>query len=117
MIAETIEHPESKALEANPWNRYRSRAPFPTAKDLGVAFSSAIDCALEQSKYVVTNCGILGGTPCVVNTRIPVYMILDAVEFHGSLDGVMKSYPDLTIEQIKDAVLFAANILECPCGK
>jgi uncharacterized protein (DUF433 family) len=54
------------------------------------------------------------GAPCVVGTRIPVYMVLDALEEHGSIDGVRKSYPALTVEQIRNAVGFAKFVLECP---
>jgi uncharacterized protein (DUF433 family) len=116
MITHTdaTEHADIKSLEKNPWNRYRGRAPFPTAKDLDVRFSSVLQCALEQSEYVDMNYGILGGAPRISNTRIPVYMILDAIEFHGDLAGALKSYPELTMEQVRDAVLFAANVLECP---
>ena len=117
MIIEYIsEHTEKKTPDKNPWNRYRGRAPFPTAKQLDVPFKTVLDCAAEQSEYVSMNYGVLGGTPCIRNTRIPVYMILDAIEFHGDLAGARKSYPNLTIDQIRDAVLFAAGVLECPCG-
>lgn len=54
------------------------------------------------------------GAPCIVGTRIPVYMVLDALEEHGSIEGVRKSYPGLTVEQIRDAVGFARFVLECP---
>jgi uncharacterized protein (DUF433 family) len=113
----TTEHPEPKALELNPWNRYRGRTPFPTAKHLDEPFSTVLQCSLEKSKYIDMDYGILGGTPRIANTRIPVYMILDAIEFHGDLAGAIKSYPELTMEQVRDAVLFAAGVLECPCGK
>ena len=113
----TIEHPETKALELNPWNRYRGRTPFPTAKHLEVPFSTVLQCTLEHSKHVSMDYGILGGAPCIAGTRIPVYMILDAIEFHGDLAGAIKSYPELSMEQVRDAVLFAAGVLECPCGK
>lgn len=112
-----VDHSDIHSLERNPWNRYRGRAPFPTAKNLDVPFSSVLQCALEQSKYIDMNYGVLGGAPRVANTRIPIYMILDAIEFHGDLTGALKSYPELTIEQVRDAVLFAANVLECPCVK
>lgn len=117
MITTASEHRETKALELNPWNRYRGRVPFPTAKHLEIPFSTVLQCALEQSKYIDMNYGVLGGAPCITGTRIPVYMILDAIEFHGDLAGAIKSYPELTMEQIRDAVLFAAGVLECPCGK
>ncbi|HKW66525.1 MAG TPA: DUF433 domain-containing protein [Terriglobales bacterium] len=103
----------------NPWEGFTQKTshPFPTAKNLDVPFSTVLNAALEQSKHVNINYGVLGGSPRVDNTRVPVYMILDAIEFHGTLEGVLESYPQLTVEQVRDAVLFAAAVLECPSGQ
>jgi len=118
MITEgATEHSDTKTLDRSPWDRYRGRVPFPTAKHLDVPFYDVLQCALEQSKHIQMNYGVLGGSPRITNTRIPVYMILDAIEFHGDLAGAIKSYPELTMEQVRDAVLFAAGVLECPCVK
>jgi uncharacterized protein (DUF433 family) len=117
IIEGTSEHAEPKALELNPWNRYSGRHPYPTAKHLDVPFSTVLEHALERSKHIDMNYGVLGGASRIANTRIPVYMILDAIEFHGDLAGAIKSYPELTMEQVRDAVLFAAGVLECSCGK
>ena len=55
----------------------------------------------------------MAGAPCIAGTRIPVYMVLDAVEYYGSLD-VTPSYPHLTLQQVKDAIGFAKLVVECP---
>lgn len=115
--AGSSEHPDVKGMDRNPWNRYRGRAPFPTAKHFDVPFSTVLEGALERAEFVAMDYAILGGSPRIANTRIPVYMILDAIEFHGDLAGVLKSYPELTMEQVRDAVLFAASVLECSCDK
>lgn len=57
---------------------------------------------------------VMGGAPCVAGTRIPVYMILDAIEYQGTIEGAIRSYPRLTIEQVKDAIGFAKLVVECP---
>ncbi len=57
---------------------------------------------------------IMAGAPCIASTRIPVYMILDAIEYYGCLEGAVRSYPRLTAEQVKDAVCFAKLVVECP---
>ena len=49
-------------------------------------------------------------------TRIPICSILRALENYGTLDGVVDCYPNLNIEQIKDAIYFARTILEPPVG-
>jgi uncharacterized protein (DUF433 family) len=40
-------------------------------------------------------------------------MILDGIEYYGNLKGVLKSYPQLTIEQVRDAVRFSKIAMEC----
>src|SRR5271165_1272772 len=57
---------------------------------------------------------VMAGAPCIKGTRIPVYMILDAIEYQGSIDGALESYPRLTLDQVKEAIGFAKLVVECP---
>lgn len=54
------------------------------------------------------------GRPCIAGTRIPVHLVLWAVEKSGSIKGALKSYPDLSAQQVKDALYFAETILGSP---
>jgi uncharacterized protein (DUF433 family) len=85
----------------------------PTADDFSISMREAFALAERQVPSVVVRSGLMGGNPCLRGTRIPVYMILDGVEFYGSLKGVLKSYPQLSIEQVRDAVRFAKTAMEC----
>jgi uncharacterized protein (DUF433 family) len=91
---------------------YRRRN-HPTTKDFSISLREAFSVAQQQVPSVVVKPGLVGGNPCIVGTRIPVYMILDAIEYHGSVKAVLKSYPQLSAEQIKDAVRFSKIALEC----
>jgi len=51
------------------------------------------------------------GLPCISGTRIPVHLVLWAIEQTGSIEGALKSYPDLTALQVKDALYFAETVL------
>jgi uncharacterized protein (DUF433 family) len=73
----------------------------------------AFALAENQVPSIVVRRGLMGGNPCIKGTRIPVYMILDGIEYYGNLRGVLKSYPQLTIEQVKDAVRFSKIAMEC----
>jgi uncharacterized protein (DUF433 family) len=73
----------------------------------------AFAAAERQVPSIVVRRGLVGGNPCIKGTRIPVYMILDGVEYYGNLKGVLKSYPQLTIQQVKDAVRFSKIAMEC----
>jgi uncharacterized protein (DUF433 family) len=76
--------------------------------------SDAFQLAIKKYPSIFVDSRIMGGAPCIKGTRIPVYMVLDAVEYHGSLEGAMKSYPSLTMEQVKDALGFSKLVVECP---
>ncbi|MGD0325192.1 MAG: DUF433 domain-containing protein [Terriglobia bacterium] len=69
--------------------------------------------AANQVPSIVVRRGLMGGNPCIKGTRIPVYMILDAIEYYGNVKGVLKSYPHLTVEQVRDAVRFSKIAMEC----
>ena len=51
------------------------------------------------------------GRPCISGTSIPVHLVLWAVEQHGSIEGALKSYPDLNRQQVKDALYFAEIVM------
>jgi uncharacterized protein (DUF433 family) len=113
------EHCESRSisLKHEHWkgeSRWCRERFISTAKDFDVSYSSVLDNVVKQFGNVSIDSEILGGTPRISGTRVPVYMILDAIEHYGDLAGAIKSYPHLTIAQVKDAVRFAAQVLEHP---
>jgi uncharacterized protein (DUF433 family) len=60
---------------------------------------------------IVSEPAILGGKPCNKGTRISVEMILEWVASGASRDDIVKSYPQLTSEDVEDALNFAAQSL------
>ena len=52
---------------------------------------------------------ILGGTPCIVSTRLDVYSV--AARFNGgeTAASILDGYPDLTPEHVAAAVAYAAK--------
>ena len=57
----------------------------------------------------------LDGLPCITGTRIPVHLVLWAIEHRGSVDGAIEAYPDLTAQQVKDALYFAEIVMGSKC--
>lgn len=51
---------------------------------------------------------ICGGKPCIKGTRIPVFVILDLLAADLSTEEIIKAYPDLTIDDVRAAVEYAA---------
>jgi uncharacterized protein (DUF433 family) len=60
---------------------------------------------------IVSNPAILGGKPCIKATRISVELILEWVASGASRDDIVKSYPQLTAEDVEEAINFAAQSL------
>jgi len=56
----------------------------------------------------------MAGAPCIKGTRIPVFCVLRSIITHGSIQGVMKDYPQLNPDQVVDALYFAMHVIECP---
>lgn len=92
------------------------RLDYNEIRSYSIPVSGSFQIAAREYPAIKVDPDIMGGAPCVAGTRIPVYMILDAVEYYGSPEGVLKSYPNLTPEQVKDAIGFAKIVVECPLG-
>ena len=50
----------------------------------------------------------MDGLPCIRALRIPVATVVDLVASGMSFDEILESYPDLEIEDIFEALKFAA---------
>ncbi len=55
---------------------------------------------------------ILGGKPVTKGTRIPVYLIVELIAAGMSPNEIVKEYPELTEEDVKAAVEYAAKVLK-----
>jgi len=94
------------------WNAYRKHCLV--VGGVNMTMEDIFALASKEVPTVSTRKEVLSGKPCIEGTRVPVYMILDAIEYSGSLDGALQSYPHLSAQQVKDAVRFSKLILECP---
>jgi uncharacterized protein (DUF433 family) len=106
-------HPELRRRER--WASDLSSGQYPrAASTFDPPFSVVLSRAIKGFSDIAVDGNVLAGKPRIAGTRIPVYMVLDALLFHGTLQGVLESYSQLTLEQVKNAVEFAAAILEQP---
>ena len=95
-------------LQAEKAQNYRELRSY------SLSVSDSFQIAAGEYQTVTIDPEIMSGAPCITGTRIPVYMVLDAVRFYGSAEGVLKSYPNLTLDQVNDAIGFAKIVVECP---
>ncbi len=84
------------------------------ARSYAVPLAEVFRTAAKECPFVSIDPDVVAGAPCIAGTRIPVYGVLDALENHGTVDGVLQSYPRLTNDQVKNALLFAKLVVECP---
>ena len=58
---------------------------------------------------ISVNPGVRGGKPCVKGTRITVYDVLEYLAGGMSEDQILGDFPDLTREDIRASLAFAAT--------
>ena len=51
----------------------------------------------------------MGGVPCVRGLRIPVATVVEMVAEDMQRDEILDAYPDLEVEDIEEALRFAAE--------
>lgn len=61
---------------------------------------------------IAVNPQIMMGKPVIKGTRIPVEIIVRKLAHRLSTEEMLRDYPRLTEEDIKAAVLYAAEMLE-----
>ncbi len=61
-------------------------------RDIGGAFSG-----------IESNPGVLGGDPCIVRTRIPVWLLAQARILGSSEADILRAYPTLRAEDLTNA--------------
>lgn len=69
-------------------------------------------CQVEHPSISIES-GILGGIPHLYDTRLSVGQVLGRLYVLGSIEAVVKYYaPDITEEQVKEAIAYAQDFLE-----
>ena len=57
-----------------------------------------------------SNPDVLSGQPVVRGTRLPVYVIVDAVAAGDSMEDLLEAYPFLEESDVRQALHFAARM-------
>jgi len=61
---------------------------------------------------IVSNPAILGGKPIIKGTRISVEFVLELIASGGSIADIVRNYPFLIEDDVRQAVSFAAQSLK-----
>lgn len=67
---------------------------------------------INWNLHIETNPDKLFGKPVIVDTRIPVDMILEKLAAGDSNKDLLEAYPGLTAEDIAACLLFAADAIK-----
>ena len=65
---------------------------------------------------IVSDPNICSGKPCIKGTRIPVHIILDLLAAGENFDGIMKAYPNITEDDIRGCLNYAAMLADEEAG-
>ncbi len=66
---------------------------------------------MKLAERITANPEIVHGRACIEGTRIPVSVILDNLVDGMTEAEIIKSYPSLTIEDIKAAISYVSKLV------
>ena len=61
---------------------------------------------------ITSDANVLRGKPRIKGTRISVEFILELVASGATRDEIVRAYPHLTVEDVEEALRYAARFLE-----
>lgn len=63
---------------------------------------------MKEFKRITFNKEIMGGQACIRGMRIPVSLIINLIANGMTIKEIIKEYPDLEAEDIKEALQYAS---------
>lgn len=67
------------------------------------------DRTMDYASIITLEPGKRGGKPCIRGLRITVYDVLEYLASGMSYDEILADFPDLTVEDIRACLAFAAD--------
>ena len=64
---------------------------------------------MKGFKRITFNSNMMGGQACIRGMRIPVSLVVNLIANEMTTDEIIKEYPDLEPEDIKEALQYASN--------
>ncbi len=65
---------------------------------------------MDWSDYISTDPAVCHGQACIRGTRIMVSVVLDNLAAGLTPEEIVRSYPSLTIEAVRAAIAYAADL-------
>ena len=94
------------------WKNYAVDDHFLTVRfaDLWKSVDGRLRKLMVAEKMVVEDPEIMGGTPVIRGTRIPVHIVAALVDAGTPMERILKSYPSLTELQVELASIYAKAV-------
>jgi len=67
---------------------------------------------LNWRSHISSDPKVLFGKPTIVNTRVPVDLVLEKLASGDKVEDILNAYPSLTEEDISACLLFAAETIK-----
>lgn len=64
---------------------------------------------MEWRKRISIDPAVHHGDPCITGTRVPVSVLVGSIADGDSFEQIIRSYPQLTLEDLRTALYFAAE--------
>ena len=71
---------------------------------------SYTDIVMDWRARISSDPAICHGQVCIKGTRIPVFVVLENLAAGEALDAIFKSYPSLTVEDVRASLAYAAEL-------
>ncbi len=65
-----------------------------------------------MNKHITIDPRICNGKPVVSGTRIPVTVVLDQLAASGSIENVIRKYPELSLDQVAAFLQYCHSVIE-----
>ncbi len=63
---------------------------------------------MKGFKRITFNSNMMGGQACIRGMRIPVSLVVNLIANEMTIDEIIKEYPDLESEDVKEALQYAS---------
>ena len=78
--------------------------------------ASRYACGMDTTQLITVEPGKRGGQPCIRGMRITVRDILEYLAGGMSVEEVLRDFPELTVDDIRACLSFAASQLPRPAA-
>ena len=109
---QTIRHAVAQDHTWEQWKDYSSENNVLTVRfaHFGENVDRRLRTLMTAEKMVVEDPEILGGTPVIRGTRVPVHMVAAQFDAGTAMERILKSYPSLTEAQVELASVYAKAV-------